>query len=121
MTVFDGSRAAVSRCTFTGNWAGVDDNGSGSAYVKSIFWNNTLKGGISTGARYEIDITSGGGVRESFIHGETNDLRGTIDRAVNTFDPPDPRFDAQFVPQAPEYGAVGYRPAAAASRGRSSR
>ena len=90
MTVFEGSRADVSRCTFTGNWAGVDDNGTGSTYVKSIFWNNTLKGGISTGARYEIDITSGGGVRECFIHGETNDLRGTIDRAVNTFDPPDP-------------------------------
>ena len=107
-TVFEGSRADVSRCTFTGNWAGVDDNGTGSTYVKSIFWNNTLKGGISAGARYEIDITRGEGVRESFIHGETNDLRGTIDRAVNTFDPPDPRFDAQFVPQAPEYGAVGY-------------
>ena len=57
MTVFEGSRAEVSRCTFTGNWAGVDDNGTGSTYVKSIFWNNTLKGGISTGARYEIDIT----------------------------------------------------------------
>src|SRR5690349_9376928 len=95
MTVFEGSRAEVNRCTFTGNWAGVDDNGSGSTYVKSIFWNNTLKGGISTGARYEIDITSGGSVRESFIHGETNDLRGTIDRAVNTFDPSDPCFDAQ--------------------------
>jgi len=121
MTVFQGSRAEVSRCTFTGNWDGVDDNGTGSTYVKSIFWNNTLKGGISTGARYEIDITSGNGVRESFIHGETDDLRGTIDRAVNTFDPPDPRFDAQFVPQAPEYRAVGYRPAASASRDRTSR
>lgn len=110
MTVFEGSRAEVSRCTFTGNWAGVDDNGTGSTYLKSIFWNNTLKGGISTGPRYEIDITSGAGVRESFIHGETNDLRGTIDRSVNTFDPPDPRFDAQFVPQAAEYAAVGYRP-----------
>jgi hypothetical protein len=121
MTVFEGSRAEVSRCTFTGNWAGVDDNGADSTYVKSIFWNNTLKGGISTGARYEIDITRGGGVRESFIHGETNDLRGTIDRAANTFDPPDPRFDAQFVPQAPEYRAVGYRPAAAGSRSRGSR
>jgi len=115
MTVFEGSRAEVSRCTFTGNWAGVDDNGAGSTYVKSIFWNNTLKGGISTGARYEIDITSGGGVRESFIHGETNDLRGTIDRAANTFDPPDPRFDAQFVPQAPDYARVGYRPRSGAS------
>ncbi len=121
MTVFEGSRAEVSHCTFTGNWAGVDDNGTGSTYVKSIFWNNILKGGISAGARYEIDITSGAGVRESFIHGETNDLRGTIDRSVNTFDPPDPRFDAQFVPQAPEYRAVGYRPAPAASRIRTSR
>src|ERR1044071_8143694 len=34
MTVFEGSRAEVSRCTFTGNWAGVDDNGTGSSYVK---------------------------------------------------------------------------------------
>ena len=80
-----------------------------------------MKGGISTGARNEIDITCGSGVQESFIHGETDDLRGTIDRAVNTFDPPDPRFDAQFVPHAPEYAAVGYRPAAAASRDRTSR
>jgi hypothetical protein len=121
MTVFERSRAEVSRCTFTGNWAGVDDNGAGSTYLKSIFWNNTLKGGISTGARYEIDITNGSGVRDSFIHGETNDLRGTIDRSANTFDPPDPRFDAQFVPQAPEYRTVGYRPAATASRDRTSR
>src|SRR5215472_11651444 len=117
--IFRDNRTQVTRCTFTGNWAGVDDNGAGSAYVKSIFWNNTLKGGISIGARYEIDITDGSGVRESFIHGETNDLRGTIDRTMNTFDPPDPRFDAQFVPQAPEYAAVGYRPAPT-SRGRTS-
>jgi hypothetical protein len=87
MTVFEGSRAEVNRCTFTGNCAGVDDNGTGSTYLKSIFWNNTLKGGIATGARYEIDITSGSGVRESFILGETNYLRGTIDQAANTFDP----------------------------------
>jgi hypothetical protein len=49
-------------------------------------------------------------VRGSFIHGEINDLRGTIKRELNTFDPPDPRFDARFVPQAPEYSKVGYRP-----------
>ena len=110
MTVFERSRAEVSRCTFTGNWAGVDDNGTGSAYVKSIFWNNTLKGGISAGPRYEIDITDGSGVKDSFIHGETNDLRGTIDKHANTFDPPDPRFDAHFVPAAPQYAGVGYRP-----------
>ncbi len=116
MTVFERSRASVTRCTFTGNWAGVDDNAADSSYVNCIFWNNTLKGGISKGPRYEIDITNGGGVKGSFIHGQTNDLRGTIDKKANRFDPPDPRFDAQFAPQAPEYAGVGYRPAGA-SRG----
>jgi len=113
MTVFEGSRATVSRSTFTGNWNGVDDNGTGSTYVDTIFWKNTLGGGISPGARYELDITDGAGVRGSFIHGDVNDLRGTIDRKVNTFDPPDPRFDAHFSPQAPQYTGVGYRPVSA--------
>jgi hypothetical protein len=112
LTVFEGSRATMTRCTFTGNWNGVDDNGTGSTYVDSIFWKNTLKGGISPGPRYELDIADAGGVRGSFIHGEVNDLRDTIDRKTNTFDPPDPRFDARFVPQAPEYARAGYRPVA---------
>jgi hypothetical protein len=115
MTVFEGSKATVSRCTFTGNWNGVDDNGAGSTYIDSIFWKNTQPGGISASPRYEIDITDGSGVRNTFVHGEVNDLRGTIDKSANTFDPPDPRFDAQFVPQAPQYARVGYRPNA--SRG----
>jgi parallel beta helix pectate lyase-like protein len=110
MTVFEGSKATVSRCTFTSNWNGVDDNGTGSTYIDSIFWKNTQPGGISASPRYEIDITDGSGVRNTFVHGEVNDLRGTIDKSANTFDPPDPRFDAQFVPQAPQYARVGYRP-----------
>lgn len=110
MTVFEGSRATVSKSTFTGNWNGVDDNGTESTYVDTIFWKNTLRGGISTGSRYELDITDGAGVRGSFIHGDVNDLRGTISRDVNTIDPPDPRFDAQFSPQASQYTGVGYRP-----------
>ena len=110
LTVFEGSRATVSRSTFTGNWNGVDDNGTGSTYVDTIFWKNTLGGGISPGARYEVDITDGAGVRGSFIHGDVNDLRGTINREMNTFDPPDPRFDAQFIPRASQYARVGYRP-----------
>ncbi len=110
MTVFEGSRANVTRCTFTGNWNGVDDNGSGSTYVDTIFWKNNLAGGISPGPRYELDITDGSGVKGTFIHGDVNDLRGTISKDANTFDPPDPRFDAQFVPRAPQYASVGYRP-----------
>jgi len=113
LTVFEGSRATVSRCTFTGNWNGVDDNGTGSTYVDTIFWKNTLPGGISPDARYELDITDGAGVRGSFMHGDVTDLRGTINREVNTFDPPDPRFDAHFSPRAHEYKNVGYRPAKA--------
>jgi hypothetical protein len=110
LTVFPGSRAAVTRSTFTGNWAGVDDDGTGSTYEKTIFWKNNAPGGISPGARYEIDIADASGVRGSFIHGDVNDLRGTIDKQANTFDPPDPRFDEHFVPRAHEYAAVGYRP-----------
>jgi hypothetical protein len=78
--------------------------------VDTIFWKNTLAGGISTGRRYELDITDAAGVRGSFIHGDVNDLRGTINRDLNTLDPPDPRFDADFSPGAPQYAAVGYRP-----------
>jgi hypothetical protein len=121
MTVFEGSRATVSRCTFTGNWNGVDDAGTGSTYVDSIFWKNTLAGGISPGSRYEIDIVDGAGVKGSFIHGAIGDLRGTIDKKLNRFDPPDPRFDARFVPRAPEYSAVGYRPPNPAATARGSR
>jgi Right handed beta helix region len=111
LTLFEGSRVTVERCTFTANWSGVDDNGTGSTYVDSIFWKNTMKGGISPGSRYELDITDGSGVRGSFIHGAVNDLQNTISRDVNTFDPPDPRFDGQYVPQAPQYAKAGYRPA----------
>jgi hypothetical protein len=110
ITVFAGSMAMVSRSTLTGNWSGVDDAGTGSTYVDTIFWKNTLAGGISPGKRYELDIEDAAGVRGSFIHGVVNDLRGTVSKAVNTFDPPDPRFDARFAPQAPEYSKVGYRP-----------
>jgi hypothetical protein len=110
LTVFEGSKVTVRRCTFTGNWNGADDNGADSAYVDSIFWKNTLGGGISAGPRYELDITVGTGVRNCFIHGDVNDLRGRIDKDANRFDPPDPQFDAAFVPRNKEYASVGYRP-----------
>ena len=75
LTVFARSRVSVTRCTFTDNWNGVDDDGSGSTYVDSIFWKNTRPGGISAGPRYELDIVDAAGVRGSFIHGDVNDLR----------------------------------------------
>ena len=112
LTVFQGSRATVVRSTFTGNWNGVDDIGLGSEYDRCIFWRNVLEGGIAPGGRYECDITDARGVRGTFIHGHINDRKASISRELNTFDPPDPRFDARFVPQAAEYANVGYRPGA---------
>ncbi len=112
MTVLPGAQATVRRCTFTGNWNGVDDAGTGSTYEDSIFWQNTAKGGICPGGRYEIDIEDGAGVKGCFVHGQVDDLRGTIARGANRLAAPDPQFDAQFVPQAPQYAGVGYRPAA---------
>jgi hypothetical protein len=46
---------------------------------------------------------------------------GTIDKATNTLDGPDPRFDARYTPQAPEYARVGYRPVRAPATERSRR
>jgi hypothetical protein len=110
MTVFAGSQATVSRCTFTGNWNGVDDAGTGSTYEDSIFWQNTARGGISPGRRYEIDIEDGAGVKRCFVRGEIDDLRGTVAKDANMLAAPDPQFDAQFVPRSPKYASAGYRP-----------
>ncbi|HEY2435038.1 MAG TPA: right-handed parallel beta-helix repeat-containing protein [Vicinamibacterales bacterium] len=110
MTVFAGAQAMVSRCTFTGNWNGVDDAGTDSTYVDSIFWQNTASGGIAPQRRYEIDIEDGSGVKGCFIHGEIDDLRGTVARDANTLAAPDPQFDERFVPHTLQYAAAGYRP-----------
>ena len=101
----------MSRCTFTGNWNGVDDNGTQSAYVDSIFWKNTLAGRHLTRPALRARHRGRDGRAHSFVHGDVNDLRGRIDKGANTFDPPDPKFDAQFVPRAAQYTGVGYRPA----------
>ena len=104
MTVFAGSQATVSSCTFTGNWSGVDDDGTGSTYVDSIFWKNTLAGGISPGPRYEIDITDGAGVR-----GIVHPRRGQ--RPARTID-----RESEHLRSAGSALRCGVRPAGAAIR-----
>ncbi|MEZ6060776.1 MAG: right-handed parallel beta-helix repeat-containing protein [Planctomycetaceae bacterium] len=110
LTVFPNSQVTVDRCTFTGNWNGADDKGTGNSYTNCIFWKNTKEGGISPEHRYELDILDGAGVKGCFLGGSTSDLRGTIDAAANTLNASDPDFDDLFVPQAIEYAGVGYRP-----------
>jgi hypothetical protein len=110
LTVFAHSHVVVDRCTFSGNWNGVDDRGPGNIYSRSIFWKNDRGGGISPGARYEIDILNASRVEGCFIKGEINDLRGTLDPQRNVLDAPDPRFDDAYRPGAAAYADVGYRP-----------
>ncbi|MDE0224117.1 MAG: right-handed parallel beta-helix repeat-containing protein [Gammaproteobacteria bacterium] len=110
LTVFETGRATVTNSTFTGNWAGVDDRAERSTYRNNIFWKNNLPGGIAQGARYEMDIVNSDGVTGNFLNGDLEDVQDSIDAARNTLNAPDPLFDVDFVPTAPEYSEVGYRP-----------
>lgn len=110
LTVFPGSVTKVVRSTFTGNWNGVDDAGTGSEYRDCIFWMNTAGDGSRPGKPFELDVAPNARVAGCFINGETNDLRGTIDPEQNTFDASDPDLDERFRPRAAGYSDVGYRP-----------
>ena len=111
LTVFPGSRVQVTRCTFTGNWNGVDDKGTANRYERSIFWQNTRSGGLAPRGRYELDILDGSKVRDCLVAGDKADLRGTIDVEKNRIGGPDPEFDEEFRPRAPDCADIGYRPA----------
>ncbi|MCA8997503.1 MAG: right-handed parallel beta-helix repeat-containing protein [Planctomycetaceae bacterium] len=110
LTVFPGSRVFVTSSTFTENWNGIDDHGQGSQYEQCLLWNNTATDGSRPGKPYEVDILDGSGVKDCWIHGEINDLRGTVNQEWNRFAPPDPEFDSDFIPRNPDYVDVGYRP-----------
>ncbi|MEO8497254.1 MAG: right-handed parallel beta-helix repeat-containing protein, partial [Planctomycetota bacterium] len=90
LTVFPGSRVAVSRCTFTNNWNGADDQGIGSTYLDTIFWKNVAGNRSRPGGPYELDIADASDVRSCFFGGDLVDLRGTIDPARNNLNAPDP-------------------------------
>ncbi len=113
LTVFESARATVSNSTFTRNWAGVDDRAERSTYHDNIFWKNNLPGGIAKGARYEIDIVNSDGVEGNFVNGDLDDVQDSVDHERNVLGAPDPLFDEKFVPTAPEYSEVGYRPSKA--------
>ena len=110
LTVFGTAKASVTDSTFTGNWAGVDDRAEDSEYRNNIFWKNNLPGGIAWGARYEMDVVNSDGVTGNYVNGDLDDVRNSIDGARNTLDAPNPLFDENFVPKAPEYSEAGYRP-----------
>ena len=108
LTVFAPSIATVDHCTFTGNFNGVDDRGPRSSYRNCIFWQNNAKGGIRPGGRYEMAVDTPN-VIGCFLHGDTDDLRGTISHTSNQLACPDPMFDANFIPQNPVFANAGRR------------
>jgi len=115
LTIFRNSCAVVRNCTFTGNRNGVDDMGGGSSYLNCIFLENNLDTGLNGSARYELAVNAGAKVSGCFINGMVHDVSYAISAQDNVLDPPSPKFNKGFVPEAPEYKSAGYRPVAADS------
>jgi hypothetical protein len=110
LTIFQNSRAWVQNCTFAGNRNGVDDMGGQSVYTNCIFFRNVLEGGLPGGKRYELDLSKGATVSGCWIIGPVIDIHNAVSSRENVIGAPDPRFNRDYVPQAPEYKNAGYRP-----------
>lgn len=110
ITIFWESLALIQNCTFTGNRNGVDDMGGDSVYIANLFNANRAEGGLAGFARYELAINAGARVENCAILGPVFDTKKVIDPRQNRLEGPDPRFDADWVPQAAEYSGIGYRP-----------
>lgn len=110
VTVFWKSAALVAHCTFTGNRNGVDDLGGESLFVNNLFHANREDIGLPGHPRYELAVNAGGQVRNCALLGTVFDERKVVEGQGNRLAGPDPRFDAEFIPHAPEYEGLGYRP-----------
>lgn len=109
LTVFPDCQVTVKNCTFTRNSSGADDRGE-SSYENSIFWHNTLPGGVSEKPAFEMNIVNAANVRGCAISGPTCDLQGNISRVHNRFNLADPAFDAAFRATHPAYAGTGFQP-----------
>jgi len=110
ITIFQNSFAEIHHCTFTGNRNGVDDMGGKSTYSDCIFVDNNLDAGNKGFPRYELAINAGGKVTGCFINGPVHDTNKVISAESNFLNPPPPKFNQDYVPEAPEYKSAGYRP-----------
>jgi len=89
--------------------------GGSSSYLNCIFLDNNLDTGLKGTARYELAVNAGGKVSGCLIKGIVHDASHVISAQDNVLDPPPPKFNKSFVPEAPEYKSAGYRPVAADS------
>jgi Right handed beta helix region len=113
LTIFQNSRALARNCTFAGNRNAVDDMAGQSAYVNCIFFDNNLAAGLKETERYELDLPRGAKVSGCFINGVIRDPGHSVSSNENVLNAPSPKFNKDFVPEAPEYKAAGYRPVSA--------
>lgn len=116
LTVFPQSRVRVRNCTFTGNWNGVDDHGSGSRYENSIFWMNDAWDESRPGGPYELDVVAPANVAGCLVNGNIPDLRNSISAEHNHLEAPAPEFNEFFEPRHPAYQQAGYRRSISRSR-----
>ena len=80
MTVFEGSRATVSSCTFTGNWNGVDDDGDRQHLRRfDLLEEHAARAGSPRAPATSSTSSTAPACEARFIHGDVNDLRGTIE------------------------------------------
>jgi hypothetical protein len=63
--------------------------------------------------RYELDLPMGARVSECFISGVIRDPPHSVSANENVLNAPSPKFNKDFVPEAPEYKTAGYRPVSA--------
>jgi hypothetical protein len=110
VTIFQNSFAEIRNCTFTGNRNGVDDMGGKSTYSDCIFIDNNLDAGNKGFPRYELAINAGGKITGCYISGLAHDTNKVISAESNFLNPPPPKFNQDYVPEAPEYKSAGYRP-----------
>ena len=114
ITVFWRSWMDLRNCTFTGNRNGVDDMGGASRYENCIFYDNKLDAGLKGFERYELAVNAGAKiVTNCFFTGAIHDMAKVVSTNSNVLNAPTPKFDKDFVPQAPEYKNAGYRPVSA--------
>jgi hypothetical protein len=85
ITVFPRSRISMIRCTITGNRNGVDDMSGLGDYAQCLFEKNTLDGGFTPQARYELHLERGGSVRQCFIDGPIRDPLSVVKPSDNEF------------------------------------
>ncbi|MFM8358515.1 MAG: hypothetical protein ACKOET_08140, partial [Verrucomicrobiota bacterium] len=79
-------------------------------FVNNLFHANREDTGLPGHPRYELAVNAGGQVRNCALLGTVFDDRQVVEGHGNRLAGPDPRFDAEFIPHAPEYEGLGYRP-----------